>query len=108
MTNDKLIDIKNISDEEKSCYYHEWQSSGLKAAQFCADKKLPFYSFRCWCKRYQKSAQESMKGFSPVTLRSPKTLSASSDVLLDVGMKLPNDIQLQLRFCPHESPHLSN
>ena len=94
--NNTLIDITKLSDEEKAQYYNDWKESGLKAVQFCTEKRLPFISFRYWCKRYKKKEIQSPKGFSPVSLAPKKLVSPPNDRLLDIGMKLPNHIQLQL------------
>lgn len=94
MTSNTLIDAKNISNEEKARYYKEWRASGLKAAQFCKERQLPFNSFRYWCKRYQK--ETSPKGFVPVALTPKKITPIANDPLLNIGMRLPNQIQFQL------------
>ena len=49
--------------------------------------------FRHWCKQYKSDKQE--KDFLPVSLTAQKVTGSSNTSLLNVGMKLPNDFQLQ-------------
>lgn len=96
MINDTLNDVKAINDEERVRYYDDWQASGLKMAQFCRERQLPVHRFYYWCKRFQKEKTPSTTGFSSVELTPSKRTPTSNDTLVDVGIKLPNAIQLQL------------
>jgi hypothetical protein len=101
-TNELLIDASNLSDEEKHRYYTDWKSSGLKALEFCKKKHLPFMKFRCWCKQFKKQETPSNKEFFPVSVKPQKDLAPSNSTLLNVGMKLPNDFQLQFTLSAPE------
>jgi hypothetical protein len=94
-TDQFLIDAANLSDEEKHRYYTEWKDSGLKALAFCQEKSLPFMKFRCWCKHFKRQEMSSNKEFFPVRVRPEKETAPSPSKLLNIGMKLPNDCQLQ-------------
>lgn len=101
-TKDTLMNAKKLSEEERRRYCNDWKASGLKASQFCIEQQIPFSSFLYWLKRYSngpaKKVKEAIpKGFSPVALKRPMISSDSDDnALIDVGLKLPNQIQLQL------------
>lgn len=99
---DTLINAKKLSEEERRRYCNDWKASGLKASQFCIEQQIPFSSFLYWLKRYSNGTTKKAKvaipkGFSPVTLKRPMISPAPSDnTLLDIDLKLPNQIQLQL------------
>lgn len=101
-TDELLMDATNLSDAEKHRYYTDWKSSGLKALEFCKEKHLPFMQFRFWCKRFKKQETPSTKEFFPVSVKSEKEMAPSSAKLLNVGMKLPNDCQLQFTLSAPE------
>lgn len=114
-SNETLIDVNNLSDEEKRQYYRDWKRSGLKALAFCMERHLPFTPFRGWCKQFKKEEQlqnnaflpvsapskiikdASHDGFSCVTVKQERTAANSMEsVGLPVGMKWPNEVQLQM------------
>ena len=73
----------------------EWKASGLKTAEFCRKNQLPLKSFRYWCKQYPKTKEN--KGFAPVALTA-KITQTLNDLSLNIGMRLPNQIQFQLNL----------
>lgn len=97
---DTLINAKKLSEEERRRYCNDWKVSGLKASQFCIEQQIPFSSFLYWLKRYSNGPAKKAaipKGFSPVTLKRPVISPDLCDnALMDIGLKLPNQIQLQL------------
>ena len=101
-TDERLIDAAHLSDEEKHRYYIDWKRSGLKALDFCKEKHLPFMQFRCWCKQFKKQEAPSSKDFFPVSVKPQKEITPSNSSLLNVGMKLPNDFQLQFTLSAPE------
>lgn len=95
-TNETLIDVAHLSSEERHQYYKDWKQSGLKALEFCKEKRLPFISFRYWCKRFKTQKPVPSENFLPVTLTPQKKIAAPSTQQIHVEMKLPNNFQLQL------------
>lgn len=84
------------SEEEKKSYYHSWKTSGLSKCQFCQKHQLSEGTFYAWCHRYGNMAEENVSSFSPVV--SAELPREEKIELLNVEMRLPNQIQIRIAF----------
>lgn len=88
-----LIDTKKLSAEEKRGYYAAWKGSGLSKAAFCKMHCLEKETFYYWHKRF-RGDESVASGFSELTVKVNS--KRYNQPLIQVGLKLPNQVQLQM------------
>lgn len=103
-TSSDLIDTRRLSDEEKRQYYTNWSTSGLRKTDFCRAHRLPVDTLHYWHKKYKK-LEVHQDRFAEVMVKR-ETIETSYESTVEVGIKLPNAVQLQTTLSTQQMVNL--
>lgn len=83
-------DQKHLNKAGWQALSNEWESSGLRQAEFCQSKGLKFHTFSYWRLRLKKTSKPK-PSFQAVNIKQPDNKSSLKP---SVQLRLPNGINV--------------